>query len=81
MPAQQLPDRVRELREAGHTPGRCLQFGTADRITRTVEVTDKAVARDERRVESPLPRPGTRIMLGFDRGGACPQVFGHCREN
>ena len=24
--------------------------------------------------------PGTRIMLGFDRGGACPQVFRHCRE-
>src|SRR5271154_4379410 len=24
--------------------------------------------------------PGTRIMLGFDRGGAYPQVFTHCRE-
>ena len=24
--------------------------------------------------------PGTRIMLGFDRGGAYPQVFRHCRE-
>jgi Transposase protein len=24
--------------------------------------------------------PATRIMLGFDRGGACPQVFRHCRE-
>jgi hypothetical protein len=24
--------------------------------------------------------PGARIMLGFDRGGACPQVFTHCRE-
>ena len=24
--------------------------------------------------------PGTTIMLGFDRGGACPQVFRHCRE-
>jgi hypothetical protein len=23
--------------------------------------------------------PGTRIMLGFDRGGAYPQVFTHCR--
>ena len=23
---------------------------------------------------------GTRIMLGFDRGGAYPQVFRHCRE-
>jgi DNA-binding CsgD family transcriptional regulator len=23
---------------------------------------------------------GTRIMLGFDRGGAYPQVFTHCRE-
>jgi hypothetical protein len=23
---------------------------------------------------------GSRIMLGFDRGGACPQVFRHCRE-
>ena len=23
---------------------------------------------------------GARIMLGFDRGGACPQVFTHCRE-
>jgi hypothetical protein len=25
--------------------------------------------------------PGTRIMLGFDRGGAYPAVFRHCREN
>jgi Transposase protein len=24
--------------------------------------------------------PGTSIMLGFDRGGAYPQVFRHCRE-
>ncbi|MGH3409037.1 MAG: putative transposase [Streptosporangiaceae bacterium] len=24
--------------------------------------------------------PGTSIMLGFDRGGACPRVFRHCRE-
>ncbi len=24
--------------------------------------------------------PGTAIMLGFDRGGAYPQVFRHCRE-
>jgi hypothetical protein len=24
--------------------------------------------------------PGARIMLGFDRGGACPQVFRHCRD-
>ena len=24
--------------------------------------------------------PGARIMLGFDRGGAYPQVFRHCRE-
>jgi hypothetical protein len=24
--------------------------------------------------------PGATIMLGFDRGGACPQVFRHCRE-
>ena len=24
--------------------------------------------------------PGTAIMLGFDRGGACPQVFRHCRD-
>jgi hypothetical protein len=24
---------------------------------------------------------GTRIMLGFDRGGAYPAVFAHCREN
>ena len=23
--------------------------------------------------------PGAKIMLGFDRGGACPQVFAHCR--
>ena len=23
---------------------------------------------------------GTPIMVGFDRGGACPQVFKHCRE-
>ena len=25
--------------------------------------------------------PGTRIMLGFDRGGAYPAVFRHCRDN
>src|SRR5487761_1076035 len=24
--------------------------------------------------------PGTPVMLGFDRGGAYPQVFRHCRE-
>jgi hypothetical protein len=24
--------------------------------------------------------PGAKIMLGFDRGGAYPQVFRHCRE-
>ena len=24
--------------------------------------------------------PGARIMLGFDRGGAYPQVFAHCRD-
>jgi len=24
--------------------------------------------------------PGAAIMLGFDRGGACPQVFRHCRD-
>ena len=23
---------------------------------------------------------GTPVMLGFDRGGACPQVFRHCRD-
>ena len=25
--------------------------------------------------------PGSPVMLGFDRGGAYPQVFAHCREN
>jgi len=25
--------------------------------------------------------PGTPVMLGFDRGGAYPAVFAHCREN
>jgi hypothetical protein len=25
--------------------------------------------------------PGTRITLGFDRGGAYPAVFAHCRDN
>ena len=24
--------------------------------------------------------PGAKIMLGFDRGGACQQVFRHCRD-
>ena len=24
--------------------------------------------------------PGAAIMAGFDRGGACPQVFAHCRD-
>ena len=24
--------------------------------------------------------PGAKIMLGFDRGGACAQVFTHCRD-
>jgi hypothetical protein len=24
--------------------------------------------------------PGAEIMLGFDRGGACPRVFTHCRD-
>ena len=33
-----------------------LELGTADGTTRTVQVSDEAVARDERRVEPPLRR-------------------------
>lgn len=33
-----------------------LEFGTADGTTRTVQVSDEAMARDERRVEPPLRR-------------------------
>jgi hypothetical protein len=36
--------------------GRWLEPGTADGTTRTVQVSDEAVARDERRVEPPLRR-------------------------
>jgi hypothetical protein len=31
-------------------------------------------------LEKAVP-PGTPIMLGFDRGGAYPAVFSHCRDN
>jgi hypothetical protein len=36
--------------------GQWLEFGIADGTTRTVQVSDEAVARDERRVEPPLRR-------------------------
>ncbi len=36
--------------------GQWLEFDTADGTTRTVDVSDEAVARDERRVEPPLRR-------------------------
>jgi hypothetical protein len=36
--------------------GQWLELGTADGTTRTVQVSDEAVARDERRVEPPLRR-------------------------
>ena len=32
------------------------------------------------RAEEGRRPPGAKIMLGFDRGGAYPQVFTHCRE-
>jgi hypothetical protein len=36
--------------------GQWLELGTADGTTRTVQVSDEAVARDKRRVEPPLRR-------------------------
>ena len=48
--------------------GQWLEFDTADGTTHTVEVSDEAVARDERRVEPPLRRWAAARALRNDPG-------------
>ena len=54
--------------------GRAVCFVTGEPSGLTVTLP-KALAELKKAVPE-----GTRIMLGFDRGGAYPQVFAHCRE-
>ena len=54
--------------------GRAACFVTGEPSGLTVTLP-KALAELKKAVP-----PGTRIMLGFDRGGAYPAVFAHCRE-
>src|SRR5271154_2438065 len=54
--------------------GRAVCFVTGEPSGLTVTLP-KALAE----LKKTVPQ-GTRIMLGFDRGGAYPQVFAHCRE-
>jgi len=55
--------------------GRAVCFVTGEPSGLSVTLP-KALAELKKAVPS-----GTRIMLGFDRGGAYPAVFAHCREN
>ena len=51
-----LSDEVVAVFPLAWMSGRWMEFNTADGTTRTVEVSDEATARDERRVEPPLRR-------------------------
>ena len=51
-----LGDEVVAVFPLAWISGQWLELGTADGTTRTVQVSDEAVARDERRVEPPLRR-------------------------
>ena len=51
-----LSDEVVAVFPLAWISGPWLELGTADGTTRTVQVSDEAVARDERRVEPPLRR-------------------------
>ena len=51
-----LSDEVGVVFPLAWLSGQWLEFDTADGTTHTVEVSDEAVARDERRVEPPLRR-------------------------
>jgi hypothetical protein len=55
--------------------GRAVCFVTGEPSGLTVTLP-KALAELAKAVP-----PGTPVMLGFDRGGAYPAVFAHCREN
>jgi hypothetical protein len=54
--------------------GRAVCFVTGEPSGLTVTLP---LALAELRKAAPA---GSRILLGFDRGGACPQVFRHCRD-
>src|ERR1019366_7859605 len=54
--------------------GRAVCFVTGEPSGLTVTLP-KALAELKKAVPA-----GTPVMAGFDRGGACPQVFRHCRE-
>ena len=51
-----LSDEVVAVFPLAWISGQWLELGAADGTTRTVQVSDEAVARDERRVEPPLRR-------------------------
>ena len=51
-----LSDEVVAVFPLAWISGQWLELGTADGTTRTVQVSDEAMARDERRVEPPLRR-------------------------
>lgn len=63
-----LSDEVGVVFPLAWVSGRWLEFDTADGATRTVEVSDDAVARDERRVEPPLRRWAAARALRNDPG-------------
>ena len=63
----------------GHARDHARRAGGVLRDRRAVRAVRHA-AEGAGRAEEGRPA-GTRIMLGFDRGGAYPAVFAHCREN
>ena len=62
----------------GHPRHRARRAGGVLRVRGTVRA-DRHLAEGAGRAEESRRR-GATIMLGFDRGGAYPQVFTHCRE-
>jgi hypothetical protein len=71
-----LSDEVVAVFPLAWISGQWLELGTADGTTRTVQVSDEAVARDERRVEPPLRRWAAARALRNDLRGlkSCSRV-------
>ena len=63
-----LSDEVVAVFPLAWISGQWLELGIADGTTRTVQVSDEAVARDERRVEPPLRRWAAARALRNDPG-------------
>lgn len=61
-----LSDEVVAVFPLAWISGQWLELGTADGTTRAVQVSDEAVARDERRVEPPLRRWAAARVLRND---------------